>query len=56
MDGDTLFTLASGTHGLANASVIGAFAAEVTAAAIRRAVQAATPLAGLPVGRAISRR
>ncbi len=53
MDGDTLFALASGANGPANASVIGAFAAEVTATAIRRAVQTATPLAGLPVGREI---
>jgi L-aminopeptidase/D-esterase-like protein len=53
MDGDTLFALASGTQGQANASVIGAFAAEVTAQAIRRAVQTATPLAGLPVGASV---
>ena len=50
MDGDTIFALSSGTAGPANASVIGAFAAEATAEAIRRAVLAATPLGGLPVG------
>jgi L-aminopeptidase/D-esterase-like protein len=48
MDGDTIFALATGTAGRANVSVIGALAAEVTAEAIRRAVQTATPLAGLP--------
>lgn len=47
-DGDTIFTLATGQAGRANVSVVGALAAEVTAAAIRRAVRAATPLAGLP--------
>ena len=50
MDGDTIFALATGSAGPANVSVIGALAAEVTAQAIRRAVLAATPLAGLPVG------
>ncbi len=50
LDGDTIFALATGTAGPANASVIGAFAADATAAAIRRAVRAATPLAGLPTG------
>jgi len=52
-DGDTIFALATGGAGEANASVIGAFAAEVMAQAIRRAVLAATPLAGLPTGAAI---
>lgn len=47
-DGDTLFGLATGTGGWANASAVGALAAEATAAAIRRAVRAATSLAGLP--------
>lgn len=55
MDGDTIFALASGTHGPADLSVIGAFAAEATAAAIRRAVQAATPMAGLPTGASLRR-
>lgn len=50
MDGDTIFALATGTGGRANVSVIGAFAAEATAQAIRRAVLTATPLAGLPAG------
>jgi len=49
-DGDTIFALATGSAGPANVSVIGAFAAEVTAQAIRRAVETATPLAGLPAG------
>jgi L-aminopeptidase/D-esterase-like protein len=48
MDGDTIFALATGTADRANVSVIGALAAEVTAEAIRRAVQTAMPLAGLP--------
>ncbi|GAB4575633.1 MAG: P1 family peptidase [Anaerolineae bacterium] len=52
-DGDTIFTLASGTQGPANVSVIGAFAAQATATAIRRAVRAATSLAGLPTGHTI---
>jgi L-aminopeptidase/D-esterase-like protein len=52
-DGDTIFALATGTAGQANASLIGALAAEVTAEAIRRAVEQATPLAGLPIGRQI---
>jgi L-aminopeptidase/D-esterase-like protein len=56
MDGDTVFALATGTAGRANVSVIGALAAEATAQAIRRAVLAATPLAGLPVGASIAAR
>jgi len=50
LDGDAIFALATGTAGRANVSVIGAFAAEVMAQAIRRAVRMATPLAGLPAG------
>ncbi len=50
LDGDTLIALASGTAGPANVSVIGAFAAEAVAEAIRRAVLTATSLAGLPAG------
>lgn len=50
LDGDTIFALATGAAGPANVSVIGAFAADVAAQAIRRAVLAATPLAGLPTG------
>ncbi len=49
-DGDTIFALATGQSKNANASVVGAFAAEVVATAIRRAVLMATPLAGLPTG------
>ncbi|MCD4684572.1 MAG: P1 family peptidase [Anaerolineae bacterium] len=56
LDGDTIFALATGSAGPANVTVIGAFAAEVTAQAIRRAVQAATPLARLPTGVEISKR
>lgn len=45
-DGDTIFTLATGAIP-ANPSVIGAFAAEMMAAAIRNAVREATSLAGV---------
>src|SRR5256714_14440603 len=46
-DGDTVFALATGTSGLAvNLTVLGALAAEVTAAAVLRAVRAATGIAG----------
>lgn len=55
LDGDTIFALATGTAGPANVSVIGAFAADAAAAAIRQAVRAATPLAGLPTGAQIAR-
>ena len=50
-DGDTVFALATGTSGLATSlTVLGALAAEVTAAAVLRAVWAATGIggAGLP--------
>lgn len=50
LDGDTIFSLATGAAGPANVSTIGAAAADAVALAIRRAVQQATPLAGLPVG------
>lgn len=53
LDGDTVFALSTGTAGRANVSIIGAFAAEATAQAIRRAVQHATPLGGLPTGDSI---
>lgn len=56
LDGDTIFALASGTAGAANVSVIGAFAAEAAALAIRRAALAATSLGGVPNGATISRR
>ena len=52
-DGDTIFALATGTAGPANVSVIGTFAAEAAAQAIRRAVITATPGGNLPVGAAI---
>jgi L-aminopeptidase/D-esterase-like protein len=45
-DGDTIFALASGEIE-ADVNVIGAFAAEVTAQAIRNGVRAATSLAGV---------
>lgn len=47
-DGDTIFALATATAGHTNVSAIGAFAAEVSAEAIRRAVRAASGLAGIP--------
>jgi L-aminopeptidase/D-esterase-like protein len=51
-DGDTLFALAKGEIP-ANVSVIGAFAAEVVATAIRNAVREATTLGGMPAARNI---
>ncbi|NLX09426.1 MAG: P1 family peptidase [Chloroflexi bacterium] len=53
-DGDTIFALATGSAGPADASMIGALAVPVVAEAIRRAVLAATPLAGLPAGSTIT--
>ena len=47
LDGDTIFALATGEKP-ADVNIIGAFAAEVFAQAILRAVQAARPVAGLP--------
>lgn len=52
-DGDTIFGLATGSAGRGNINVIGAFAADVVAAAISNAVESATPLAGLPSGKQI---
>jgi L-aminopeptidase/D-esterase-like protein len=49
-DGDTLFALATGEIE-ANVSVIGAFAAEVVAQAIRNAARNATSLGGVPAAR-----
>ncbi|NDJ62819.1 MAG: P1 family peptidase [Chloroflexi bacterium] len=43
-DGDTLFALATGTHP-ANVNLIGAYAAEIVAQAIRNGVRAATSIA-----------
>ncbi len=47
LDGDTVFALATGQK-KADVSLVGAYAAEVLAAAIVRAVQAAKPAGGLP--------
>ncbi|MBN1563410.1 MAG: P1 family peptidase, partial [Anaerolineae bacterium] len=54
MDGDTIFALATGSAGRANVSVIGAYAAEAAAQAIRRAVQVTQPLAGRPTGASLT--
>ena len=48
LDGDTIFALATGEH-QADVNIVGAFAAEVVAQAILRAVRAAQPAGGLPV-------
>ncbi len=47
LDGDTLFALSTGKR-RADVNIVGAFAAEVVAQAINRAVRAARPVAGLP--------
>jgi L-aminopeptidase/D-esterase-like protein len=47
LDGDTIFALATGEHN-ADVNIVGAFAAEVFAQAILRAVRAAKPIASLP--------
>lgn len=47
LDGDTIFALATGQK-KADVSIVGAYAAEVLARAIVRAVQAAKPAGGLP--------
>jgi L-aminopeptidase/D-esterase-like protein len=47
LDGDTIFALATGEHA-ADVNIVGAFAAEVFAQAILRAVRSAKPVAGLP--------
>ncbi|MEX2143303.1 MAG: P1 family peptidase, partial [Anaerolineales bacterium] len=47
LDGDTLFTLATGRR-KADVNIVGAFAAEVVAEAVLRAVQKAQGLAGVP--------
>lgn len=53
-DGDTVFALATGRWtGEANASLIGAMAAEVMAEAIVRAVSAAETVAGVPSARSL---
>ena len=54
-DGDTVFTLATGTHQAAGDILqIGALAAEVIAEAIVRAAQAATSIPGYPAQRDLS--
>jgi len=47
LDGDTIFALATGKK-KADVSTVGAFAAEVVAQAVTRAVKAAEPAGGLP--------
>jgi L-aminopeptidase/D-esterase-like protein len=47
LDGDVIFALSSGTKKL-DVSIIGAFAAEVMAEAILRAVKLAAPIGGVP--------
>jgi L-aminopeptidase/D-esterase-like protein len=47
LDGDTIFALATGQK-KADVSTVGAYAAEVLAQAIVRAVRAAKPAGGLP--------
>jgi len=47
LDGDTIFALATGEHN-ADVNIVGAFAAEVFAQAVLRAVRAAKPVAGMP--------
>jgi len=47
LDGDTIFALATGEHS-ADVNIVGAFAAEVFAQAILRAVRLASPVAGIP--------
>jgi L-aminopeptidase/D-esterase-like protein len=47
VDGDTIFALATGEH-TADVNIVGAYAAEVFAQAILRAVHSAKPVAGIP--------
>jgi L-aminopeptidase/D-esterase-like protein len=55
-DGDTIFSLATGTHaGDADVLLIGALAADVTAEAIVRAVKAASSLPQWPAARDLAR-
>lgn len=56
VDGDTVFTLATGTHGAApDMLLIGSLAADVTAHAILRAVRTASGLPNLPAVRDLAR-
>ena len=54
-DGDTIFALATGQV-RGSPTLVGAYAAEVVAAAIVRATAAATDLGGLPAGPGVKRR
>lgn len=47
-DGDTMFALATGEHEGADLTTVGAFAAEVVAEAIVRAIRAAASIEGIP--------
>ncbi len=47
LDGDTIFSLATGRHS-ADVNIVGAYAAEVFSQAILRGVRAAKPVAGIP--------
>jgi L-aminopeptidase/D-esterase-like protein len=47
LDGDTIFAIATGDHN-ADVNIVGAYAAEVFAQAILRAVRAAKTVAGIP--------
>jgi L-aminopeptidase/D-esterase-like protein len=47
VDGDTIFAVATGEHN-ADVNIVGAYAAEVFAQAILRAVRTAKPVAGIP--------
>jgi len=47
LDGDTIFAIGTGKHS-ADVNLVGAFAAEVFAQAILRAVRTAQPVSGLP--------
>jgi len=47
LDGDTIFALSTGNR-KADINILGAFAAEVFASAVLRAVRAAQPAGGLP--------
>ena len=47
LDGDTIFALSTGEH-TADMNIVGAYAAEVFAQAIMRAVHMAKPIAGIP--------
>lgn len=53
LDGDTVFTLATGAHPGASLLILGALAADVLARAIERAVLTATAAGGLPAARDI---